>query len=106
MTKIYKKMNVFFYETATCLTVDLSSMRVENWMYDETMSTDYKTADECLLKFEDNEGTLHTYRGYVPDFFPDKHYGDYIMLTIEKSGIIRDLKISDEQIIELLASSR
>lgn len=36
---------------------------------------------------------LATYNGYVPDFFPDQHYGDYVMLDIDlASGKILNWK--------------
>ncbi len=105
MTDKYKKMHVFFQETATWLTIDLGSMKVENWKYDEFMSTNYKTSDECTLKFEDKEGKLHRYQGYVPRFFPGEHYGDYIMLAISKSGIVQGLKMTDKEIDGLLEKS-
>jgi hypothetical protein len=31
-----------------------------------------------------NDGkTIKQYEGYVPDFFPEEHYGDYIEFTID-----------------------
>jgi hypothetical protein len=30
------------------------------------------------------DGTIKgEYEGYVPDFFPDEHYGDYVILDID-----------------------
>jgi len=32
---------------------------------------------------DDNGKTIGEYEGYVPDFFPGKHYGDYVELDID-----------------------
>ncbi len=41
---------------------------------------------------EDGKEPL-TYNGYVPQFFPGEHYGDYVMLTIDvNTGKILDWK--------------
>ena len=32
---------------------------------------------------DDNGKTIGEYEGYVPDFFPEKHYGDYVELDID-----------------------
>jgi hypothetical protein len=44
------------------------------------------------------------YDGYVPDFFPGEHYGDYVALTIDtQTGkILNWKKVSDGVINELL----
>jgi hypothetical protein len=31
---------------------------------------------------DEKEGLIGEYNGYVPDFFPDEHYGDYIQFNI------------------------
>jgi hypothetical protein len=49
-----------------------------------TISISGKTADLFSAILYDSEGhSLGEYRGYVPDFFPGEHYGDYIILEIE-----------------------
>jgi hypothetical protein len=102
MTRKYQKMQVFFEESASTMVIDLNTMIVENWAFGRTMSTNYKTADNCCLNFEASDGEMHFYQGYVPDFFPNKHYGDYIMLDIKANGHIPKLKVTDEQIDEAL----
>ncbi len=45
-----------------------------------------KVSDGCYFDFKDDTGkTVAEGRDYVPDFFPDEHYGDYIMLDIDMS---------------------
>jgi len=39
------------------------------------------------------DGKHKNYDGYVPDFFPDQHYGDYVMLDIDiDTGMILNWK--------------
>ena len=49
-----------------------------------------KCSDMCSLIIEDGNGKgLFEQCNYVPDFFPDEHYGDYLTLDIEvKTGRI------------------
>lgn len=38
---------------------------------------------------DENDGVLGEYTGYVPEFFPEEHYGDYVQLDIDlESGKI------------------
>lgn len=49
-----------------------------------TIEISGKTADLFTAILYDSEGhRLGEYSGYVPDFFPGEHYGDYIKLDIE-----------------------
>jgi hypothetical protein len=49
-----------------------------------TISISGKTSDLFSATLYDSEGhSLGDYEGYVPDFFPGEHYGDYIILEIE-----------------------
>lgn len=41
------------------------------------------------------------YDGYVPGFFPDEHYGDYVMLTIDlDTGLILNWKKPNDADLE------
>ena len=43
-----------------------------------------KVCDGFDGAFVDAQGkTLRDYEGYVPDFFPGDHYGDYLILNID-----------------------
>lgn len=60
-----------------------------------------KCSDLCWAQLQDaNGGELATRDGYVPDFFPDEHWGDYVMLKIElKTGkIVNWTKPTTEQL--------
>lgn len=49
-----------------------------------------KCSDLCYTTVTDSKGnTIREHDGYVPDFMPDDHYGDYVMLDIDpKTGQI------------------
>lgn len=43
-----------------------------------------KCSDLFSAVLEDNDGNYAgEYDGYVPDFFPGQHFGDYVELTID-----------------------
>jgi len=43
-----------------------------------------KTSDRCHITFKDENGNQVGERDcYVPDYFPEEHYGDYIELNID-----------------------
>ncbi len=48
------------------------------------MSMNIKCSDQFYCNIEGPNGFLvQDYQGYVPDFMPDDHYGDYIILDID-----------------------
>jgi len=54
-----------------------------------------KCSDACNILLSDNENNiLQEYNGYVPDFFPGDHFGDYIEFDIEiATGKILNWKV-------------
>ena len=49
-----------------------------------TISISGKTSDLFSATLYDAKGRcIGEYEGYVPDFFPGEHFGDYIQLEIE-----------------------
>jgi hypothetical protein len=95
----YTKMHILFPNSGSSLSINLETNQVENWLFDKPIETDIQTRDECHIKFEHEKGMV-TYRGYVPDYFPGEHYGDFVMLNISEKGIIKDLEVTDEKIEE------
>jgi hypothetical protein len=53
-----------------------------------------KTVDTCAIKFLDEDGKYVGERcDYVPDYFPEEHYGDYLELDIDvETGVILNWK--------------
>lgn len=55
-----------------------------------------------LFAMQDSEG--NQYDGHVPEFFPEDHFGDYVILSIDtKTGKILNWqkKISDAQVAKV-----
>lgn len=59
--------------------------------------------NSCLVDAQGEE--VSEYEGYVPDFFPGDHYGDYLILNIDlETGQIKNWrKPTAEQIEALIA---
>lgn len=73
--------------------INIETGEVLNWKKGITAKTNYKVRDEFSCDFLDNkEETVKSYEGYVPEFmYPgEKGFGDYIMLTIDKDGYIKN----------------
>ena len=64
-----------------------------------------KVRDEFFCNIEDDScDVIGEYEGYVPDFMPSEHYGDYIDLRIdlETGKIVNWCKPTVKQILKLL----
>ena len=49
--------------------------------------------------FDTNKNEIKETEGYVPSFFPEQHYGDYLILDIEiETGKILNWNVTKEQI--------
>ena len=49
-----------------------------------TVTISAKCSDLCYVELKDAKGTvIAEHDGYVPDFMPGEHYGDYVMLDID-----------------------
>jgi hypothetical protein len=57
-----------------------------------------KCSDMCYMELENADGTTAEHNGYVPDWMPGDHDGDYVCLTIdlETGKILNWEKPSDE----------
>ncbi len=51
----------------------------------KTVTISAKCSDLCFAIARDAKGNQvgEEHDGYVPDFMPDEHYGDYVMLDID-----------------------
>ena len=70
----------------------------------KTLKMTVKCSDAFHCKIFDQDGDkLIDYEGYVPDFFPEKHYGDYVILTIDlDTGRILNWKATSEDLTKFL----
>jgi hypothetical protein len=57
---------------------------MENIMKIKTINVSAKCSDLCSVSFTTEDGkTSNSTDGYVPDFMPGEHYGDYVQLEID-----------------------
>jgi len=63
-----------------------------------------KCSDCFSATLEENGKETISYDGYVPDFFPNEHYGDYVMfdIDIETGKILNWNKPTKEDLKTLL----
>ena len=55
----------------------------------KTLSLHIKVSDTFECQVSDQHGeVIGDYEGYVPNFFPGKHYGDYLILDIDINRFI------------------
>ena len=66
------------------------------------ISISAKCSDLFGLVAKDETGeTAFEYDGYVPKFFPGKHYGDYVILDIDiATGRILNWKVPTQEQLE------
>lgn len=67
----------------------------------KTLKLHLKVRDDFTANLEDQDGEiLKEYEGYVPDFMPGEHYGDYVILDIDidTGQIVNWQKPAPEQI--------
>ena len=73
----------------------------------KTLKIHLKVSDRFCCEVLDQDGrSLKDHEGYVPDFMPGEHYGDYVILDIDiDSGQITNWKVpTTEQMREFLKS--
>lgn len=71
----------------------------------KTLRIHMKVRDQFEAELKDADGeVLKEYEGYVPDFMPEQHYGDYLILDIDiDTGQITNWeKPSPEQVEEFI----
>jgi hypothetical protein len=67
------------------------------------ISISAKCSDLCFVSARDEKGEVIAERdGYVPNFMPDEHWGDYIILDIDReTGQILNWKVpSSERVLK------
>lgn len=77
---------------------------IRNWTKGFKADVSYKVCDEFQCELLDNDGNkVLEYEGYVPKFMDidEDGWGDYIYLTIDENGHIRDWKFDHNHMDEL-----
>ena len=66
----------------------------------KTISMSAKCSDLFSARLNVDDQLVGEYMGYVPDFFPGKHYGDYVLLNIdiETGQILNWKKPTEDQL--------
>lgn len=75
----------------------------------KTLSINAKCSDLCVAALLDKDGVeIFEHDGYVPDFMPGEHYGDYVMLDIDlETGQIKNWKApTAEQLEEWIEANK
>lgn len=63
-----------------------------------------KCSDMFSASLRENGEMPKSYEGYVPDFFPENHFGDYIELEIDiDTGMILNWKKPTKKDLEIFA---
>lgn len=67
-----------------------------------------KCSDLCYYEILNDNGTvIHENDGYVPDFMPGQHFGDYVMLDIDvKTGKILNWTATKTMIMSEINESK
>lgn len=73
----------------------------------KTLKIHLKVSDGfCASLVDEEDKELKSYDGYVPDFMPGKHYGDYVILDIDiDSGMVTNWKKPTVEQIEKFISA-
>lgn len=79
-----------------CPEIDLETGIILNWKQGITAEVHYKVCDDGTYYLKDAGGNIVLVKeGYVPGFFPDEHFGDYIIMSINETGKITNWENPD-----------
>lgn len=68
----------------------------------KTIQISAKCGDSFFASLETRGGQIGEYNGYVPDFFPGEHDGDYIEFEIDvDTGCILNWKVPSKKELEI-----
>ena len=61
----------------------------------------------CATLLDIDEKEITNYNGYVPDFFPGKHFGDYVELNIDiETGMIKNWTKPTQEALEFFVNNK
>jgi hypothetical protein len=87
------------------LEIDIGTGKINNWKQGVTADVHYKVCDAGIYSLLDQDGKVFfKYDGYVPHCLCPKSpgYGDYIIMDIDANGIIKNWKIDEDDIQEMV----
>ena len=92
-----------------CLNIDYDTGRIENWENEILIKTFFKVCDDGKYQIIDNTDNIIwdsdvDSDSYVPIFLgiDSSYYGDYIYITIDGKGTIKNWDTAKDRICELL----
>ena len=92
-----------------CLNIDYDTGRIENWENEILIKTFFKVCDDGKYQIIDNTDNIIwdsdvDSDSYVPIFLgiDSSNYGDYIYITIDGKGTIKNWDTAKDRICELL----
>lgn len=87
------------------LTIGLDDGIVRDWPKGRAGEVYEKVVDEGVYTLLTSDGTeIVTRKWYVPGFFPEDHYGDYVILDINEDGRVRGWPPHVREVQEWIAS--
>lgn len=86
------------------ITIDITTGNIVGWPKGTVAHTNYKVCDNGTYSLlnSDNE-LLITVSSYVPSFID--YYGDYLEFDIDENGHIKDFKMTEEDVSEMIENS-
>jgi hypothetical protein len=71
----------------------------------KTITISAKCSDSFFASLnDDHKGLVGEYDGYVPDFFPGNHYGDYVDLEIDiETGTILNWNVPTKEDLKIFS---
>jgi len=89
------------------ITIDIATGKIDNWSPEVTANIYYKVCDDGVYQLLDHDGMIVTKKdGYVPGFLSpnDNGHGDYIIMKIDKQGMIEGWRPTSSQIQEYFSN--
>lgn len=90
------------------ITIEKESGRILDWPYGTTASVSYKTCDDnTIFLYGEDMNIINKYETYVPSFLSidGAGYGDYIYLTIDECGFIKNFNFTEDDVDDLERNS-
>lgn len=79
-----------------CPEIDIETGVVLNWKQGVRAEVHYKVCDDGAYYLKDAAGNIVLVKeGYVPSFFPNEHFGDYVIMNIDETGRITNWENPD-----------
>ena len=85
--------------------IDINKGCILNWPNGVTAHVNYKVCDDGKYEiYDSNKKLIIEKKGYVPEIFgqDDANFGDYVSMTIDDEGRIKNWKVTNAMLTDLL----